>query len=48
MNNSAKSTQLRAQLAALDTALVSSGLQVGASPAPKKINEGDDRWGGYP
>jgi hypothetical protein len=48
MNNSVKSGQLRAQLEALDTSLVSSGLQVGASPAPRKINEGDDRYGGYP
>lgn len=48
MNHSVKSGQLQAQLVALDTLLVSSGSQVGALPAARKIDVGCDRYSGYP
>lgn len=48
MTASAKSAQLRAQLESLDNSLESSNVQSRATPAPRKIDEGNDRWGGYP
>ncbi|HEX8621456.1 MAG TPA: hypothetical protein VF718_05740 [Allosphingosinicella sp.] len=48
MTKSGKSAQLRSQLEALDNAVEASEARGDATPAPRKINEGDDRWGGYP
>jgi hypothetical protein len=43
-----KSEQLRTLLEELDASLISASSQTGVSPIAPKIDEGDDRWGGYP
>ncbi|WP_167594322.1 hypothetical protein [Corallococcus coralloides] len=48
MTRSSKSKQLQAQLKALDSVLPASEVSDPGSPMPPKINEGDDRFGGYP
>lgn len=48
MSKSVKSEQLRAQLEGLDSSLGASSSPGDATPAPRKINEGSDRYGGYP
>lgn len=48
MNSSRKSEKLRAQLEELDSSLGAAAAVGSATPAPRKIDEGNDRWGGYP
>ena len=48
MIKSAKSDQLRIQLGALDSSLVAGSSQGGVTPVARKINEGSDRFWGYP
>jgi hypothetical protein len=48
MTKSGQSAQLRSRLEALDNALETSSLGGNAVPVSRKINEGNDRYGGYP
>jgi hypothetical protein len=48
MNKSRKSEQLTAQLEELDSSLGASSSPESTTPAARKINEGSDRYGGYP
>jgi hypothetical protein len=48
MIKSMKAKQLRVQLEELDSALVPGSSQGSATPMAKKINEGSDRYFGYP
>ncbi|MBN9687407.1 MULTISPECIES: hypothetical protein [unclassified Corallococcus] len=48
MTQSSKSKRLQAQLQALDNVLPASEVTEPGAPMPPKINEGDDRFGGYP
>lgn len=48
MSKPRKSEILRAQLEALDSSLGAAASAGSTTPAPRKIDEGNDRWGGYP
>lgn len=48
MTKSTRSQTLRGQLKGLDAVLAPQPGRGGAVPMAPKINEGDDRWGGYP
>lgn len=48
MTRSSKSKQLQAQLKTLDSVLPVSTVSALGAPMAPKINEGDDRFGGYP
>ncbi|MCP3100453.1 hypothetical protein LZ198_16410 [Myxococcus sp. K15C18031901] len=48
MTKSSKSKQFQAQLKALDTVLPASAAAEPGAPMAPKINEGNDRYGGYP
>ncbi|AEI67433.1 hypothetical protein [Corallococcus macrosporus] len=48
MTQSSKSKKLQAQLKALDNALPAPAVSVPGAPVAPKIDEGNDRYGGYP
>ena len=48
MVKSMKAKELRVQIEELDSALVAGSAQGCATPRAKKINEGSDRYFGYP
>jgi hypothetical protein len=48
MIKSAKSKRLQMQLKELDSALVPASSQASALPIAPKIDEGSDRYGGFP
>jgi len=48
MTRSSKSKRLQAQLKALDSALPTSPVSDPGAPMAPKIDEGNDRFGGYP
>lgn len=48
MTKSSKSKRFQAQLKALDSVLPASAVSDPGSPMAPKIDEGNDRYGGYP
>ncbi|MFP2961654.1 hypothetical protein ACLEPN_28580 [Myxococcus sp. 1LA] len=48
MTRSSKSKQLQAQLKALDSVLPAPAVPAPGAPTAPKIDEGNDRYGGYP